>query len=145
MGTVLREIEIEAPPSEVGGTWPHFTHWILTGHSKLACDEFACVSAVDTGNVAFEPVNGGGSTRVVFRLDVADESPGPTREELEHHVTHDLLVFKDYVERGGAEVGRPSHVEVTAAHLSKGRKVDDASHEKAETSDKKTGAPHMFP
>ena len=145
MSTILREIEVRGAPQDVGATWPHFIHWILVGHDKLACDAFACVSAVDSGDVVFEPLDGGERTRVVFRLDVPDEAPGPGHEELEHHMYHDLIVFKDYVERGGIEVGQPSHTEVVAAHIVKGAKVDDLSHEKAKDRDSSSGLPHAFP
>lgn len=145
MSSIVREIEVDGPPEKVGSAWPHFIHWVLTGHSKLVCDELACMSAVDSGNVAFEPVDDGRRTRVMFRLDVDDDDPGPPLEELERHVGHDLLVFKDYIERGGLEVGQPTHTEVVAAHLSGGRKVDDASHERSETGEKKAGLPHTFP
>lgn len=145
MSTIVREIEVGGAPDDVGATWPHFIHWILTGHSRLVCGELACVSAVDSGNVSFEPVDEGRRTRVVFRLDVDPGEPGPGRDELERHVTHDLLVFRDYIERGGIELGNPSHAEVVAAHVSHGRKVDDATHESAESGDRAKRLPHTFP
>jgi hypothetical protein len=144
MSTILREIEVQGAPSEVGAAWPYFVHWILTGNRRLSCSEFACVSAVDSGTVAFEPLDGD-RTRVVFRLDLPDGDPGPSQDDLGHHMYHDLLVFRDYVERGGIEVGKPNHNEVTAAHTSKGRKIDDASYEIAESSDKTRRVPHEFP
>jgi hypothetical protein len=103
MSTVRRHIEVEAPPSVALATWSHFARWIMTGHQRLACDELACVDAVRAGLVSFEPADNGHTT-VVFVLDSDDE--GPSRAVLEQNLARDLVVFKDYIERGGNQVGR---------------------------------------
>ncbi len=109
MSSIRCEIEVEAPLAEVRATWEHFVQWILNGSRRLVCDEFACVSAVQSGNVTFEPNSGG--TTVAFRLEVPDDEHAPSRGELRHHMIHDLLVFKDYLERGGMAAGKPTSVE----------------------------------
>jgi len=113
MSTVRRHIEVEAPPTVALATWSHFVRWIMTGHQRLACDEFACVDAVRAGLVSFEPVDDGGRTNVIFNLDCDDEN-GPSRAVLEQNVARDLVVFKDYIERGGNQVGKPTRVEKQA-------------------------------
>ncbi|MBE3033305.1 MAG: hypothetical protein IMZ74_08920 [Actinobacteria bacterium] len=84
MSTVRRHIEVEAPPSVA-----------------LA------------GLVAFEPLDGGGQTDVIFNVD-CDEETGPSRAVLERNVARDLVVFKDYIERGGNPVGKPTMAEKKA-------------------------------
>jgi hypothetical protein len=113
MSTVHRHIEVEAPPAVALATWSHFVRWIMTGHQRLACDELACVDAVRAGLVSFEAVEGGGRTDVIFNLDCDDEN-GPSRDVLEQNVARDLVVFKDYIERGGNHVGKPTRVEKKA-------------------------------
>ena len=112
MSTVRRHIEVEASPSVALATWSHFARWIMTGHQRLACDELACVDAVRAGLVAFEPADGG-RTNVIFNLDY-DEENGPSRAVLEQNVARDLVVFKDYIERGGNQVGKPTRAEKQA-------------------------------
>jgi hypothetical protein len=109
MSTVRRQIEVAAPPSVALATWSHFVRWIMSGHQRLACDELACVDAVRAGLVSFEPV-GGGRTNVIFNLESDDEN-GPSRAVLEQNVVRDLVVFKDYVERGDNWVGKPTKAE----------------------------------
>ena len=113
MSTVRRHIEVEAPPSVALATWSHFVRWIMSGHQRLACDDLACVDAVRAGLVSFEPVGGGGRTTVIFKLD-CDEECGPLRDELEQNVARDLVVFKDYIERGDNWVGKPTRAEQQA-------------------------------
>jgi hypothetical protein len=108
MTAIQSQIEVDATPSRVSSVWPHFVQWVLTGNRRLSCDEFACVNAVDSGNVDFEPIDDGLRSRVVFRLEVPGDEPGPSQDELERHVFHDLIVFKDYVERDGSDAGRPT-------------------------------------
>jgi hypothetical protein len=113
MSTVHRHIEVQAPPSVALATWSHFVRWIMSGHQRLACDELACIDAVRAGVVAFEPVDGGARTNVVFNIDSYEEH-GPLREELERNVARDLVVFKDYIERGDNWVGKPTKAEKQA-------------------------------
>ena len=107
MSTVSRHIEVHAPPSVALATWSHFVRWVMNGRQRLACDELACVDAVRAGLVSFEPVDAGSRTDVIFNLE-CDEENGPSREVLEQNVARDLVVFKDYIERGG-QSGRQAH------------------------------------
>jgi hypothetical protein len=107
MATIRREIEVQASPHSVSETWGAFVRQALSGQHKLACDEFVCVNAIENGSVVFAPSEGG-ATRVVFRLDIPDGAPAPPHDELAQHMTHDLIVFKDYVERGGLDARRPT-------------------------------------
>ncbi len=113
MSTVSRHIEVNAPPSIALATWSHFVRSVMNGRQRLACDELACVDAVRAGLVSFEPVNNGSRTDVVFNLE-CDEENGPSRAVLEQNVARDLVVFKDYIERGGNEVGKPTRAEEQA-------------------------------
>ena len=113
MSTVRRHIEVHAPPSVALATWSHFVSSVMNGRQRLACDELACVDAVRAGLVSFEPVNAGSRTDVIFNLE-CDEENGPSREVLEQNVARDLVVFKDYIERGGNQVGKPTRDEEQA-------------------------------
>jgi len=143
MATIRREIEVDAAPAEVQATWEHFIHWILNGSRKLVCDEFACVSAVDSGNVSFE--QDGAGTRVAFLLEVPDDEVTPSREDLEHHITHDLLVFKDYIERGGMDTGRPTSVEEIVLEHDADLKGDKPRHVKLSSENDTTFWRSHFP
>jgi hypothetical protein len=113
MSTVSRHLEVHAPPSVALATWSHFVRSVMNGRQRLACDELACVDAVRAGLVSFEPVNAGSRTDVVFNLE-CDEENGPSREVLEQNVARDLVIFKDYIERGGNQVGKPTRDEEQA-------------------------------
>lgn len=113
MSTVSRHIEVLAPPSVALATWSHFVRSVMNGRQRLACDELACVDAVRAGLVSFEPVNAGSRTDVIFNLEY-DEENGPSKEVLEQNVARDLVVFKDYIERGGNQVGKPTRAEQQA-------------------------------
>jgi hypothetical protein len=113
MSTVQRHIEVDASPSVTLATWSHFVRWIMTGHQRLACDELACVDAVRAGLVSFEPLDDGARTTVLFTIDCDDEN-GPSQAVLEQNVARDLVVFKDYIERGGNQVGKPTRAEKKA-------------------------------
>ena len=143
MTTIRREIEVDAPPADVQATWEHFIHWILNGSRKLVCGEFACVSAVDSGNVSFEPDDAG--TKVAFQLEVPDDEVAPAREDLERHITHDLLVFKDYIERGGMAAGKPSSVEDITLEHDAGKKGDAPRHVKLSSENDTTFWRSHFP
>jgi len=111
MTTIRREIEVQASPRVVRATWDGFVHRALSGQYKLVCGEFACVNAVENGNVTFAPADGG-ATRVTFQLEVsADDRAALPQDELAQRVTHDLIQFKDYMERGGNDAGQPTFEE----------------------------------
>ena len=104
MSEVRRQILVEAAPSVTASTWSHFIQWILSGHQRLACDELACVDAVRIGMISFEPADSGFTT-VVFRVDTdGDDTVSP--QVLEQNMARDLVVFKDYIERGDAFLGK---------------------------------------
>jgi len=128
MTTIRREIEIEAAPADAQATWEHFIQWVLNGSRKLVCGEFACVSAVDSGNVSFE--QGSTGTKVAFQLEVPDDELAPARDDLERHITHDLLVFKDYIEQGGADGGKPTSAQEIVLEHDADRKGDRPRHVK---------------
>jgi|APFre7841882630_1041343.scaffolds.fasta_scaffold145828_1 hypothetical protein len=143
MATIRREIEVEAPSDQVQATWEHFVHWIINGSRRLVCDEFACVNAVDSGNVTFAQNSAG--TRVTFQLEVPDDEPAPSRDQLEHHVTHDLLVFKDYIERGGMDTGKPTSVEEIVLEHEADLKGDAPRHVRLSSENDTTFWRHHFP
>ena len=95
MAIVHRELEIAAAPSTTRTTWDHFLVWVRSSQHRLACDELACTDAVGTGTVRFEGAEHGG-TRVVVEVE---SDGGPPADVVSQQVIHDLLVFKDYVER----------------------------------------------
>jgi hypothetical protein len=143
MPSIRCEIEVEAPLAEVRVTWEHFVQWILNGSRRLVCDEFACVSAVQSGNVTFEPNNDG--TTVAFRLEVQDDEHAPPRGELRHHMIHDLLVFKDYLERGGMAAGKPTSVEDVTLRHDEDERGDRPRHEKLSSESDSTFWRSHFP
>lgn len=93
MRIIRHEVDVEAQLSVVETNWPHFVRWVLTGHEKLACDEFVCVGAVGGGHVSFEP-RAKKKTRVAFELEDPDDDHGLPLEEIDRRITHDLFVFK---------------------------------------------------
>jgi len=107
MATISREIELQVSPRVAGDTWDVFLRRVLSGQYKLVCSEFACLNAVDSGTVSFA-LAGDNATRMTFQLDIPDDGPALPQDELAGHMTHDLILFKDYVERGGRDAGRPS-------------------------------------
>lgn len=109
MSTLSRQIDVDAPVAVTSATWSHFVKSVMTGHQRLACDELACVDAVRAGLVRFEPASDDRTT-VVFTLE--DDGPGgPSPQVLEQNMTRDLVWFKDYVERGDNQAGKPSRAE----------------------------------
>jgi len=143
MSTVRRHIEVAAPPSVALATWSHFARWIMSGHQRLACDELACVDAVRAGVVAFEPAEGGRTT-VVFNLE-CDEENGPSRAVLEQNVARDLVVFKDYIERGGNQVGKPTRAEKQAMVEDQERHSHEQLHRRIGAEDEPVAYQDHFP
>ena len=144
MSTVLRHIEVDAPPSVALATWSHFTRAVMNGHQRLACDELACVDAVRAGLVSFEAVDGGGRTKVIFNLDCDDEN-GPSRAVLEQNVARDLVVFKDYIERGGNQVGKPTRAEEQAMVEDQERHSHEQLHRRIGAEDEAVSYQDHFP
>jgi hypothetical protein len=111
MRVIRHHLDVQAPLAVVEANWPHFVQWVLTGHEKLACDEFVCVDAVGGGHISFAP-QAKKTTRVVFELTEQDgDLEGLPLAEIDRRITHDLLVFKDYVERGGMTAKHPTRSE----------------------------------
>lgn len=104
MATLRRHIEVEATPSVTQATWSHFLHAVRSGRHHLACDDLVCVDAVQTGTITFAP--GDGANTVVELAFEADGQGQPAPEIVSQNMIHDLLVFKDYVERGGSDYGK---------------------------------------
>jgi hypothetical protein len=127
MVTISREIRVQAPPPESNAAWDEFIRRALGGRSKLACDELVCVNAVENGSVAFAPSEGG-ATRVMFRLDIPDGEPALPEAELAHHMTHDLILFKDFVEQGSRGAGQPTAEEVAALERESDARGDKPRH-----------------
>jgi hypothetical protein len=142
MATIRREIEIEGPPSVVSAGWERFVAWVLIGPRRLLCDEIACVDAVRTGRVSFTP-SAGGNTSVTFSLpDADDELPA---DALGRQLGQDLVVFKDYVERGGMAAGRPTSVEEIALEKDAQRRGDKPRHVRLSSEDGTTFWRSHFP
>jgi hypothetical protein len=125
MATIQQQIEVAADPAHVGSTWSRFIQWAHTGPGHLVCDELACVDAVRAGLVDFVPAQNGRTT-VIFRMEeVAD---GPPPDVVRRELGHDLVVFKDYVERSGLVDRKPTEAEETAFEIESGRKGDQPRH-----------------
>ena len=125
MATIQQQIEVAADPVLVRSTWARFIQWAHTGPGHLLCDELACVDAVRSGLVDFVPTTTGRTT-VIFRVDEA--AGGPPPEELKRQLGHDLVVFKDYVERSGLVKRKPTLVEEAAIGIEAGRRGDAPRH-----------------
>ncbi len=125
MATIQKHIAVDAAPSAVGATWSRFIKWAHTGPGRLACDELACFDAVRAGLVRFDTSPSGG-TLVVFSIEQMEG--GPAADVLERHLGHDLVIFKDYVERGGVASGKPLPPEETVLELEADRHGDAPRH-----------------
>ena len=142
MATIQQQIEVAADPGLVSSTWGRFIHWAHTGPGHLVCDALACVDAVRAGLVDFAPA-GNGRTTVVFRMD---EVPGgPPLEELKRQLGHDLVAFKDYVERSGFIERKPTDVEEAALEIESGRRGDKPRHVRLSSEDDTTFWRSHFP
>ena len=115
----------------------------MPGHQRLACDELACVDAVRAGLVSFEPV-AGGRTNVSFNID-CDEECGPLREALDQNVARDLVVFKDYIERGDNWVGKPTMAERQAMIEHQERRAHEQLHRRISAEDEPVAYQDHFP
>jgi len=125
MATIQQQIEVAADPALVRSTWVHFVEWAHTGPGHLLCDELACVDAVRAGLVDFAPA-ANGRTTVIFRLEDAQNGIGPA--EIKRQLGHDLVVFKDYVERSGLVRRKPTPTEEAAFEIEADRKGDPPRH-----------------
>jgi hypothetical protein len=125
MATIQQQIDVTEDAAVVRSVWSRFIQWAHTGPGHLVCDELACVDAVRSGLVDFVPA-GNGRTTVIFRMEEAEG--GPPSDELKRQLGHDLVVFKDYVERSGLIDRKPTVTEEAAFEIEAGRKGDEPRH-----------------
>jgi hypothetical protein len=125
MATIQQQIDVAGDAAVVRQTWSRFVLWARTGSGRLACDELACVDAVRAGLVDFVPAPDGRTT-VVFRLEEQEDGPSPL--ELRRHLGHDLVVFKDYVERRAPLGHGHSEAEEVALQTEAARRGDPPRH-----------------
>ena len=125
MATIQQQIEVAADLGLVSSTWGRFIRWAHTGPGHLLCDELACVDAVRAGLVDFVPTHNGRTT-VIFRMEEVQDGPPP--EEIKRRLGHDLVAFKDYVERSGLFARKPTDEEETAFEIESDRKGDKPRH-----------------
>jgi hypothetical protein len=142
MATIQQQIEVADDPALVASSWARFIQWAHTGPSRLLCDEVACVDAVRSGLVSFAPT-ASGRTRVIFRLDEPEE--GPSRVDLKRQLGHDLVVFRDYVERSGLADRKPTETDMVASEIESGRKGDKPRHTRLSSEDDTTFWRSHFP
>lgn len=142
MATIHQQIEVAAEPDFVRSSWKRFIQWTHTGPGHLLCDELACVDAVRSGLVTFAP-SADGRTTVIFRIEeIAD---GPSPEDLKHRLGHDLVAFKDYVERSGLVKGKPTETEDAAFEREAVRRGDPPRHARPSSEDDTTFLRSHFP
>lgn len=120
MSDVRRSVDVPAPLDDVVEAWEHFIDGVLTGKRRLACDEIACVNAVEIRAVGFELSESGG-TRVTFRASLPDDLYDDDRlraerEVLNAEVARDLVLFWDYIESGDYRRERATHDTALAQH-----------------------------
>jgi hypothetical protein len=125
MATIQQQIEVAADPARVRSTWTRFITWAHTGPGHLLCDELSCVDAIRSGLVDFVPAQNGRTT-VIFRM--GETGNGLPQEEIRRQLGHDLVVFKDYVERSGLIGGKTSDTEEAALEIESERKGDKPRH-----------------
>jgi hypothetical protein len=120
MSDVRRSVDVPAPLDEVAEAWEHFLNGVLTGKRRLACDEIACVNAVEIGAVGFEMSESGG-TRVTFKATLPDDLYDDDRltaerELLDGNIARDLVLFWDFIESGDYRRERATHDTALAQH-----------------------------
>ena len=142
MAVIQQQIEVAADPALVGSTWSRFIQWAHTGPGRLACDDLACVDAVRAGLVDFAPTRNGRTT-VIFRMDEVQD--GPAAAEIKRQLGHDLVVFKDYVERSGLIQRRPTDTQETALEIESDRKGDKPRHTRLSSEEDTTFWRSHFP
>ena len=142
MATIQQQIEVAADPALVASNWGRFIQWAHTGPGHLVCDELACVDAVRSGLVDFVPT-ANGRTTVIFRMEVPTDGPAP--EELQRQLGHDLVVFKDYIERSGLVDRKISETDKAAFEIESGRKGDKPRHTRLSSEDDTTFWRSHFP
>jgi hypothetical protein len=142
MAIIQQQIEVAADPALVGSTWSRFIQWAHTGPGHLVCDDLACVDAVRAGLVDFVPTQNGRTT-VIFRMDEAQDGPPP--DEIKRQLGHDLVVFKDYVERSGLIQRKLTDTQETALEIESDRKGDKPRHTRLSSEEDTTFWRSHFP
>jgi hypothetical protein len=142
MATIQQQIEVAAEPALVASNWGRFIQWAHTGPGHLVCNDLACVDAVRSGLVDFVPA-AGGRTTVVFRMEQPEDGPSP--EELKRQLGHDLVVFKDYIERSGLVDRKVSDTDRAAFEIEADRKGDKPRHTRLSSEDDTTFWRSHFP
>jgi hypothetical protein len=142
MATIQRQIEVAADPALVSSNWTRFIRWAHTGPGHLVCNDVACVDAVRSGLVDFIPA-ANGRTTVVFRMEQQDGGPAP--EELRRQLGHDLVVFKDYIERSGLVDHKLTETDRAAFEIESSRKGDKPGHTQLSSEDGTTFWRSHFP
>lgn len=142
MATIQQQIEVAADPAFVASNWARFIQWAHSGPGHLLCDELACVDAVRSGLVDFVPA-GHGRTIVIFRMEEPEN--GPSVHDLKRQLGHDLIVFKDYIERSGLVDRGPTETEKAALEAESDRKGDKPRHTRLSSEDATTFWRHHFP
>jgi hypothetical protein len=142
MATIQQQIEVAAEPVLVASNWGRFIQWAHTGPGHLVCNDLACVDAVRTGLVDFVPTTSGRTT-VIFRTERPEDGPSP--EDLQRQLGHDLVVFKDYIERSGLVDHRTSETDRVALEIESGLKGDKPRHTRLSSEDDTTFWRSHFP
>ena len=142
MATIQQQIEVAAEPALVASNWGRFIQWAHTGPGHLVCNDVACVDAVRSGLVDFVPA-AGGRTTVIFRMERPEDGPSP--EELQRQLGHDLVVFKDYIERSGLVDRKATDTERAAFEIESDRKGDKPRHTRLSSEDDTTFWRSHFP
>jgi hypothetical protein len=142
MATIQQQIEVADDPALVASSWARFIQWAHTGPGHLLCDEVACVDAVRSGLVSFVPT-ANGRTQVIFRMEEPEQ--GPSTEDLQRQLGHDLVVFKDYVERSGLVDRKPTETDTAVSEIESGRKGDKPRHTRLSSEDDTTFWRSHFP
>lgn len=99
MVTIRKSVDVPAPFGEVADAWVRFIQSVQVGSRRLACDELACVDPAGRELVGFETV-GEAVTRVNLTVPVDDDAGPGAADLVGHKVSHDLIVFLDYIESG---------------------------------------------
>lgn len=108
MATVRKSIDVPGTRSDVAAAWAAFIESVLIGRRRLACDELTCVDTVGAELAGFEDL-GTGRTRVNVTLRLGDDEHEGSAELVGHKLSHDLVVFLDYVESGEFRRDHVSH------------------------------------
>jgi hypothetical protein len=99
VASIRKSIDVPGVRSEVAAAWAGFIDSVLVGRRRLACDELTCVDPVAAELVGFEDL-GDGRTRVNVTLPVIGDDPVTDLDLIGHKLSHDLVLFLDYVESG---------------------------------------------